>query len=462
MKLSREPETTDGKAARQAGPKKPKWDQREIDRYLLRLAQATINSLQGNWEAVESAAKSQSNESVETAEIWRKLLALGPNNIGQFLLRQDQGGQLLRRVFPFFALAPRKIQEDIVRDTVRTGSLAAIYEERWNGAAPPAQFVDVLVEHLFAALEGAARDAFTAFVTAAGQTKWLIAADFCIADNTRPNDVFAFSVFPYDANFSVLAKEIALVFPKDLKNTPSITDEMIAFLRSRRRFHFVFVVNKNRKILANLDEARAAIERSIAMMSAYNDADQHRGRIADLKRLRQEANANGFNAKILQDIILLATFAGFIATLLHLEGRAEIIGFFPDQDKMTTAYGAIGYPTFAVNASSFALRGRVPEAQIALALPGPRDDGRKGLYYDELIRIPDYIAGGVAGTDLSRPSPASVSQKSADIVGKALIDTTNTALLRVDIQPLPLSARQVMIQSAPPASPDEAPHDPDA
>jgi hypothetical protein len=124
------------------------------------------------------------------------------------------GGRLL-------SLGRPLTRQNQLRDAVRTGPLAAAYAVRWSGEPPPPeQFVDMLVEYLFAAIDGAARDAFTAFVTAAGRTKWIIAADFCIADDTRPNDVFAFTVFPYDASLPELMTEIASVFPNPAEPEP--------------------------------------------------------------------------------------------------------------------------------------------------------------------------------------------------------------------------------------------------
>jgi hypothetical protein len=349
-----------------------------------------------------------------------------------------------------FAIVPYERREELLRQATLSGSCGEAYAQRWAGNLGEMNLVDVVVAHLIASTNGDLLDAFTAFVTASGQTKWIITADFVIADDTRPNDVFGFVAIPHDADFDELMREIASVFPKDLKNTKIITPDMIAYLRSKRRFHFAFVVNKDRKIFKNATEARSAIDRTISMMLRYADVELHRESIAKLKALRQRANANNFISKLLAGVILMATFAVFIANLLQTEGRAELIGLFPDRDKMTTAWGTLAYETFAQNASSFALRRNVPESQIALGLPGPRSDGKDGLYFDELIRIPDYVAGAVASTELTPPRPRGVNQKCVDIVAKALVDNDNVAILRLDLPPKTLAANRILLRSTPP------------
>jgi hypothetical protein len=429
----------------------PKWTADEIERYLLLLAKEAAGSLTHNWSDFIAAVERQGAESAQIAQSWQLMLDLGPTRLGQALLN-DTAGRALRRVAPLCAIVPRERREELLRDCAVSGSCAELYSVRWQGNAPDEWFVDAIVAHLLASIDEPARDAFSEFVAACGCTKWIVAADFRIADAKRPNDVFGYTVFPYDAAFDALASEIQSVFPKDLKGTKTITSRMIAYLRSKRRLHLAFVVNRDRKLFKGVDEAREAIDRTIQMMLAYQDVERHRETIGRIRALRQEANSNRFNFRLFQDIILMAAFGAFIAMLLQLEGRAELIGLFPDEDKMTTAYGAMAYATFAIDASSFALRRRVPESQIAYALPGPRADGKKGLYYDELIRIPDYIAGALAGTDLTPLRPTSVSRKCLEIVAGAFVDNPNVAILRVDLPPKGLSASRIVIQSTPPTT----------
>ena len=67
-----------------------------------------------------------------------------------------------------------------------------------------------------------------------------------------------------------------------------------------------------------------------------------------------------------------------------------------------------------------------------------------------MIRIPDYIASGVSGTDLSQLRPISLHQKAADLVGKAFIDSSNVAVIGVNASMTNMSANRLIISSSPP------------
>jgi hypothetical protein len=57
-------------------------------------------------------------------------------------------------------------------------------------------FVDDIWMRLDAALSPQAETQFAAFANIHNVKKWVIATDFCIRDQIRPNDTFAFVVFP--------------------------------------------------------------------------------------------------------------------------------------------------------------------------------------------------------------------------------------------------------------------------
>jgi hypothetical protein len=61
---------------------------------------------------------------------------------------------------------------------------------------PTPSFVDGLWLHLQAAVSPLAEKRLAAFARQRGVTKWIIATDFCIRDKSRPNDSFAFVIFP--------------------------------------------------------------------------------------------------------------------------------------------------------------------------------------------------------------------------------------------------------------------------
>jgi hypothetical protein len=161
---------------------------------------------------------------------------------------------------------------------------------------------------------------FHKFVASSSVSKWLIAADFVLDAPDRPNDAFAFTIFPYDAYFEQIQAEIRVVAPKDIKQNKTITEDMLGYLRSAQRFSFCFVVNKDRNWFPGLAEARQAIDNSLNIMRRWEDADQQREAIKPFEALREDARANSFNVKLLGHMVLMNSLAAVIACLLIKHG----------------------------------------------------------------------------------------------------------------------------------------------
>jgi hypothetical protein len=425
----------------------PAWDSVGIDRYLLALAGAATEDGRWDWARLKCTAEAQYMREGD-ARVVGYVAKQDEDWLRTALRATDDLGRRLRRIVPVHTLVPGEHRRGILQQSVLSGPLEPFYRERWSDAPPTGNMIDAIVAALLAVIGGDSARDFSDFVASGDHTKWVISADFCLNDPHRYCDVYAFSVFPFDAYMPDIGSEIAVVFARDIKSTKSITPEMIDYLRSRRSFHFAFVVNRSRRLFPSVEDAQAALDLTLAMIGKRK-GDQERAQddLRLIRMLRQEANARNFNTKLFQDVTILAALAGFIALLLQREGRAELIGFFPDQDNMTTVHRAISYWAFAQNASAFAHRFRVPDAQIVNALPGPRTDGRKGIYYDELIRIPDFIAGAVSGTRFDEASPKSIAMKCRDLIAGAFVDNPNIALIQLDLPPLDASARKIQLRS---------------
>jgi UDP-N-acetylmuramate-alanine ligase len=144
----------------------------------------------------------------------------------------------------------------------------------------------------------------------------------------RPNDTFAFTIFPYDADFEHIQAEIRRNVYKDIKQSKTVTENMLNYLRSAKRFSFCFVVNKDHRWFPGLAEARQAIDNSRSMMRHWKDADQQRETIKRFEALREDARANSFNVKLFGEMVLMNSLAAVIACLLIKHGAPEIIAGF--------------------------------------------------------------------------------------------------------------------------------------
>jgi hypothetical protein len=236
-----------------------------------------------------------------------------------------------------------------------------------------------------------------------GVTKWYIAADFCLHDKDRPNNVFAFSIIPHDVMFESIKDEIRTAIPKDWKKSKNILPTAITFLADRRRFHIAFVFPQPPAVFNN---GPGSDPRAIARESISLSVDQliAKGRSADsvrrLKALRQESMANAFNVELLADVFMLMHLFCFVTLLLARERTVQIVGWLPDRDKMTTWCEGVIFDLAVENlagvAEHFAVN--IPQGGPLIALPTP-DAAQNAMWFDELIRLPDYVAGILAAWD---------------------------------------------------------------
>jgi hypothetical protein len=316
------------------------------------------------------------------------------------LADRSELGCAVRTFAPLELVVPRAKREAIMRSVA--GEITAhgsTMAERWpsNVAAP--MFVDALVERTISALEPA-RANFTRFVRSTATVRWMIAADFCIGDGKKPNDVFAYTVHPI-RDLDAMRYRAQVALPRDYKDTRrELHEDALRYLRSPDTFSFAFLPPRSRAVITDVAAAREGIEQTLKAVIERRDSARFTAEKAQYRALRQRANANSFDFRLLEKMMLCATFAGTVATLLAAEGRADWVVWLPDRDDMTTAYGEILAQIFAADVWAFALRRRLPPLRVMYRAEDlGQSDGKAAPWYDPLIRIPDFLAGTLAGLD---------------------------------------------------------------
>jgi hypothetical protein len=97
-------------------------------------------------------------------------------------------------------------------------------------------------------------------------------------------------------------------------------------------------------------------------------------------------------------MMIATVLAAFCAIILAQSRKIESVGWFPDRDNITTSYERIAEHMFAVNFSAFSARHNIDERAIKTIVGRPEPDpaNPKQSWYDELVRIPDFLAGPLA------------------------------------------------------------------
>jgi len=227
--------------------------------------------------------------------------------------------------------------------------------------------------------------------------RWYIAADFCLGDTLKPNDVIAFTVIPEDAPLAALFKEISAVKTRDIKRVRRVPESMIKWLAEDHRFTFAFIVNRRSRRIFGGDVSAGLVIASAR--KAFEDFRHGPGDatldavISRWKALEQKAKAKNFNEALFNDALLVATIAALIGLLIAQNVEPAAIRWIPDRDDMTTAFGGAAFDVYArllwVWTKPAAVR--APTAGYVRADTSHRED-----FYDGFNRIPDCVAGSLA------------------------------------------------------------------
>lgn len=279
-------------------------------------------------------------------------------------------------------------------------------------------------------VSGPVEAVFRAFVRGTHTRKWMISADFVLSGDERVNDTFAFTVFRYDKDdIAEVMSEARRAIPRDLKRVRSIGSEALAYLAGRERFHFCFMPDRARHVADTVEDARAVIDDTIASIGQWPHGADRDAYGAAFAALRQEAKARRFPVALLNDVVLLAALAACIAFLIAKHSDPELVTWFVDRDKMTTAFK--GIVTWAMTANFAALcgNGGVDRGRVTLvnAVETEATGGKEG-WFDALVRPADYIAGAMARWDLRENVLRSGSDKFVQMVDSVIGENPHVAV----------------------------------
>jgi len=234
--------------------------------------------------------------------------------------------------------------------------------------------------------------------------RWIIAADFNVElQHDAASRVFAFSCFPMVNGYQHAVEKLNHVFPHDFKKAVRITNKHKKFVRGADCFSFVIMVppprlcfnEGSRKV--NLADAQGLLFDSKNSPYASKLLPEHRKHLNDLY---QRALQNSFSLDLFENVLLLATFYTFITKAIASNVDLELVGWFPDRDKMTTicnsAWSSLAHMIF-LEAWYQKHPGKKPPQ---IGLWDHRTRGNEAVY-DPLIKVPDFLAATLCRWHLS-------------------------------------------------------------
>jgi hypothetical protein len=311
-------------------------------------------------------------------------------------------------------------------------------------------FVDGLWAHLDASFKPEAERRLARFVQRQAATKWIVAADFCVRDQSRPNDSFAFLILPAGDKLRQTNALLSGLPRKDLKETRRIDPAIKRALCGGRTFTICFVADRERRLYADAESARHGLDQTISMMEAWKNADECSELIGKVRAVREQANKASLNLRLLEDLIIVSAIAAYLVAILCKLGPVELFGWAPDRDKIVECYSGIAQTLFGINVATLCEKRNLQQPKL-----GFFTQTSENPWCDPMIRLADYVAG-VAAWD--PPANDRVSPKIAELVAGIFADNRHLFLFRMAFRSFEGQARikvaQVRITKSPPPGRD--------
>lgn len=190
--------------------------------------------------------------------------------------------------------------------------------------------------------------------------KWILWTDYCI-DASNKADVISFVLIPYKnkEEHDEIVQTIKKLQKSDIKHTRYISNKLMRYLKKLPIFSFSFILDERdwlfgdssteqkQEILDNLNSIKSCFQK---WLSNAPDNNSNNAYYQDtINKLDAQIKVVSLGKKIeLHEDILLTTSLGAIDTAEVLRNirDLEIVGWFPDRDKITQSCNEIAIPLF--------------------------------------------------------------------------------------------------------------------
>lgn len=273
---------------------------------------------------------------------------------------------------------------------------------------------------------------------------WTVASDYCIGGENKQNDVFSFVIIANHDKAASICEYIAAVAPRDLKNVKEVPVGLIQYLTCPMpiTFSVSFVIDRPSKLLRDYlraEDMASFIPDVCEWVSQIQTNTPVSKSIAPdyfdevLKRLKLFENdlaRKQPNERLARQIHLASAFAATIFFLITGATQAGYLRWISDRDKLiehheTVVYD-LAYLYFLLMWSTVSEPIPFSVAPAVLQVPEitfeiPEKTGKHR--FDELIRLPDYLAGALA--DLSLTDMSYSKDKFGTVLRKVFVESPN-------------------------------------
>ncbi len=273
------------------------------------------------------------------------------------------------------------------------------------------------------------------------ERRFILISDYCVGNDDKPNDVIAFTIAPGHVGMPASTARINRLIPKDIKKTKNVTEAICGVLNEPRFFHVAFMLDEVKGLfhIENEEKKTVLIKelRSIIDMVQMWSNTQPEGRDkfnAQIKRFKAAVRVleqKQPNVKLFSRMILTSFLAAVLSYYLSKEARCELIVWLADRDVIHDSHDRVYMDFYEIQHWGLCLK-YLPEDRIPKVGHAIDSAGGKKLWYDPLIRLPDYIAGSVASWHMEGDKEIHI--KHCKVLENVVADNPRCNLIMVDLQ----------------------------
>lgn len=267
-----------------------------------------------------------------------------------------------------------------------------------------------------------------------------IFSDYCIDAKDKFNNVASFAIAPSWVATPEMVSLLSEKIPKDIKKTKQIDENIIEVLSNRTFFHVSFILKSTAGVLhskghtdqnvalLNMDKVSEMI--NMWIINQPEGKEKFEEQIKRFATAKAELRKKSANIKLFKLISIIAILVAYLAFLLSREAKCKSILWFSDRDKIVDAFGEICRELFEINHYALCLK-EITEAEIPKVGYGIDDVGVDRLWFDSLIRLPDYMAGTLASWDMKENLVS--SQKHSELLQRVFAQNPFCVLISASI-----------------------------
>jgi hypothetical protein len=272
----------------------------------------------------------------------------------------------------------------------------------------PKQYINVLDVVLNILQQSSLQDSLKFYDLNRDFTRWLILSDYTKRIGERTHETYCFSIVPVFFEFQKLKAAIEYLQPTDLKNTRQISNDFLRILTSDKFIHFVFSfgsTQQNPFVRSSIQNTRDTIGELRNHMEQAEEFNRDNQDFQSMRRrlhfAEQESKRDGFNYLLFDRIVLISGIVAALACIITKSTNAQAINWMSDRDNVTTYCNGIIYDFFSISYMGGNYRLNINKR---CQLWTSHDEGNSKMWFDELIRIPDFIAGAFSRISLKTGS----------------------------------------------------------